>query len=105
MNLFESVTYAQPQQPDLSASGLSALVYCNPMQSSATVGCIPTHESSYYFVIPHFIAIPSPYVTSPAFGDKMWNPTTLLLSNLFTITFTYEYVPSGLNLFHYHSKG
>jgi len=89
----------------LSASGISFLVYFNPIQSSATVGCIPTHESSYYFVIPHFIAIPSPCVTSPAFGERIWNPTTLLFSSLFTITLTYEYVPSGLNLFHYHSRG
>jgi len=58
------------------------------MQSSATVGCIPTHESNYSLVIPHFIAIPSPYVISPAFGERIWKPTTLLLSSLFTMTFT-----------------
>lgn len=48
--------------------------------SSATVGWIPTHESSYSLVTPHFIAIPTPWVTSPALGATMWNPTTLLLS-------------------------
>lgn len=55
-----SVAGSQPQQPPFSASGLSSFVYCNPMQSSAIVGWMPTHESRSSFVSPHFIAMPRP---------------------------------------------
>jgi len=51
---------AQPQHPVLLASGFSSLVNLNPIQSSATVGWIPTQESSIFFVIPHLNPIPIP---------------------------------------------
>ena len=85
LEFFQSPS-TQPQHPPFSASGFSSLVLVNPTQSSAIVGCIPMHESSCSLVIPHFMAIPSPCVISPAFGAHMWKPTTLL-SALVTITF------------------
>jgi len=44
------------------------------VNSSAIVGWIPTTSSNYSFVIPTCMAQANPYVTSPAFGHKMWKP-------------------------------
>jgi len=103
---YQPVVIAQDQQAVLVAFGLALLVICRPITSSATVGWIPTTESNCFLVIPILKPMPIPWVTSPAFGEQRWNPTTLSSSAVFTMTFTYAVrFPSATVLSYCHSSG
>lgn len=70
-------------------------------QTSAQVGCIPMALSKSAFVAPSFRPIVQPWVISPAWGPRTWNPTTLSWNQPFNPRFQssriYTYRVKGVN--------